>query len=409
MDFFFMKKFIFVTRFFYPACIGIPRIVSDIAFELANKGYEVYVLTSQQGYESTQKNLLKKETISNVKINRISAISFKRTNLLGKVTNYCIFYYSCILHLITLLKQDDIVIVLSDPPLISTFVTTVIKLRRAKLINWIQDIHPEISERLGIVFTKGWLGKILRYFRNISWQRATSNIVLGQGMSNFVQNQQIHSNKIVVYPNWEDGTLIHPVFHKNCLRSSWNLDNKFVIGYSGNLGRAHDFTTLIKAAHDLIDQRIEDIVFLIIGDGYHKNYLERYVKNNKLHNIIFKPFQPREQLQESLNVPDVHILSVLPEMEGLLVPGKLTSAMAAGRPILFVGDKKGEVANILRSESCGETIAIGDSKSLINVILKLRNDSMLRKQWGVNARHFFDKHFDKSVAMGKLCQFLETI
>lgn len=404
------KKFIFVTRFFYPAFTGIPRIVSELAFSLADKGHAVEVLTSRQGYEKTYSNLSRKEVISGVKITRISALSFKRESLIGRVINYLFFYCNCLLRLLNL-KRNEIVLVLSEPPLISTVATIAIKLRGAKLINWVQDIHPEISQHLGISFTQGWKGRILRDLRNIGWRHAVFNVVIGKHMAEFLLKQGIKSNQIGIYPNWEDGNLIVPCpQEENGLRKQWGLENKFVVGYSGNLGRAHDFTTILETATYFSKQKgFEDIFFLFIGDGFYKNYLEREVVHRGLQNVLFKDFQPREKLKDSLNVPDLHLISALPSMEGLLVPGKLTSALAVGRPVLFVGHKEGEVAQILHSASCGMAISIGDSPALNNAILKLRNDAALRYQWGLNARNEFDKTFDKSVAMSKLCDFLVSL
>lgn len=406
-----MKKFIFITRYFYPSCTGIPRIVSDIAFDLAAKGHDVRVLASQLDYENPHRLLPSTETIFNVKITRISAILFQRTSLIGRVINYCGFYISCIFRLLNLTKQNDVVIVLSEPPLISSLVAKMIKFRRAKLINWIQDIHPEISEQLGLFFARGWTGRLLRYIRNIGWKKAIANIVLGKRMANFVQGQGIHPERINIYPNWEDGDLIRPLpIHENKLRLQWNLEKKFVAGYSGNFGRAHDFKTIIDTATYFAQQAdMQDIIFLLIGDGYYKKYLEHEITQRNLANVILKPYQPREQLRESLNIPDVHLISAIPAVEGLLVPGKLTSATAVGRPVLFIGDQEGEVAQILRLGNCGESICMGDTTALVNAILKLRNDSTLREQWGKNARIIFDKHFDKSVAMSRLCEFLVSL
>ena len=45
----------------------------------------------------------------------------------------------------------------------------------------------------------------------------------------------------------------------------------------------------------------------------------------------------------SLNVPDVHLISLLPAMESLIVPSKCYGILAAGRPVLFIGDPEGEI------------------------------------------------------------------
>lgn len=400
-----MKRFIFITRYFYPSFTGIPRMVSEIAFSLAEKNYVVKILTSREGYENTLQNLPSKEKMHGVDVTRLFAFPFKRTHILGRIMNYLGFYVACLFRLFLLLKPGDTLIVLSEPPLIATLVTPLAKIRRAKLINWIQDIHPEISGHLGFSFANGSMGKGLTLFRNIAWKKAEMNIVIGKRMATFVETHGVSRKNIALYPNWEDGKVIYPL-QKSVLRDSWGYTEKFIIGYSGNLGRAHDFKTLIETATQLANHNTEnEIIFLIIGDGYHKKYLIQEIATRQLKNVILKPYQPRDILRDSLNIPDIHLISAIPEVEGLLVPGKLTSAMAVGRPILFVGDTQGEVAQILREANCGESISIGNSTALMLAILKLKNNPALQKQWGENARSFFSTHFDKSIAMNKLCDF----
>src|SRR6185503_4809828 len=107
---------------------------------------------------------------------------------------------------------------------------------------------------------------------------------------------------------------------KNILRREWNLQDAFVVGYSGNMGRVHEFGTILDAAERL--KSSVNIVFLFIGEGAQRNWIEEEARRRGLENIMFKPYQPRKKLGLSLTIPDVHLISLRRSMEGLIVPSK---------------------------------------------------------------------------------------
>jgi len=137
----------------------------------------------------------------------------------------------------------------------------------------------------------------------------------------------------------------------NALRREWGLDGRFVVGYSGNLGRAHEFATFFGAAERLCGR--QDVVFLFIAAGAQREQVDEEVGRRGLGNVLFKPYQPWERLHESLSAADVHLVSLNAALEGLIVPSKFYGIAAAGRPTLFVGNTDGEIARLLREGDCG--------------------------------------------------------
>jgi glycosyltransferase involved in cell wall biosynthesis len=208
----------------------------------------------------------------------------------------------------------------------------------------------------------------------------------------------IPEDRIHVIHNWSDGEEIRPIDRSaNILVEQWGLEGKFVVGYSGNMGRAHEFTTLLEAAERLSAN--PDIVFLLIGDGAQRASIVRFAEQRGLKNIVLKPYQPRELLKLSLGVPHVHVVSLLPSLEGLIVPSKFYGIAAAGRPTIYIGDPDGEIPCILRESDCGHTISIGDSRGLADVILDMMQDPALVARMGMQARSVFDRHFNKNHAL----------
>jgi len=374
-------------------------MLSDLAFALAKEGRKVTVITSRQRYGTSDARLPCSETIEGVTIVRVATPNFGRTSLVGRLLDYLGFYLSATWALWCRADSQTVVVAKTDPPLISIPAALVCKSRGARLVNWLQDLFPEVATALGIPVARGPLGSILKRLRNWSLKRATCNVVIGQRMRDRLLQQGIPVPRIEVIHNWADGSAIRPTEPgNNPLRREWGLEEKFVVGYSGNLGRAHEFDTIIGAAKALREQ--DDIVFLFIGGGAQAEMVKQTAREHSLPNILFQPYQPRERLHMSLGVADVHLVVLRPELEGLIVPSKYYGIAAAGRSTLFIGSADGEIAHILRNAGCGHTIEPGDSTGLSETILKMRDSAILQNA-GANARRQFDAQYDFPVALAK--------
>ena len=166
----------------------------------------------------------------------------------------------------------------------------------------------------------------------------------------------VASERIKVIPNWcNDETIVPVDAAGNPLRTQWQLQENFVVGYSGNLGRAHEFDTILAASEHFRND--PNIIFLFIGGGHRSDELVRRVKAQDLsHKFRFLPYQRDEDLKYSLSVPDVHWISLRPELEGLIVPSKVYGIAAAGRPIIAVTARNGEIASLVRKYDCGVVV-----------------------------------------------------
>jgi colanic acid biosynthesis glycosyl transferase WcaI len=136
----------------------------------------------------------------------------------------------------------------TDPPLIVVVAAIVAKIRGAKLINWIQDLFPEVAGALGaggIMEVEG----LLRSARNWSIRTAYKNVVIVDGMATKLTEEGVQPNTIQVIHNWTDGYVIQPVDHgKNDLRREWSFGGVFVVAYSRNIGRVHGSGTILESS-----------------------------------------------------------------------------------------------------------------------------------------------------------------
>lgn len=389
-------RILFINRYFYPDHSATSQLLTDLAFHLAERSHRVTVITSRQLYGDAGRLLTSREDVRGVKICRVWSTRFGRGRLLGRAIDYATFYLSVAVVFFRQVHAGNIVVVKTDPPLISVVAAAVTTLRGARLINWTQDLFPEIAGALNVAGVRT-VEQGLKHLRNRALRMASCNIVIGEHMAERLRTEGIPAQSIRVIHNWADGVTIRPIAHRdNPLRADWNLQRKFVVGYSGNLGRAHEFQTILESAERLAGS--PTIQFLFIGDGAQLNALQQEVRRRGLINILFQPYQPRERLSFSLSVSDLHLVSLRPELEGLIVPSKFYGIAAAGRPVLFMGSSTGEIANILYKHHCGYTVDVGDTDQTVAIITKLAGDEVECRRLGHAARIALERHYDKQVA-----------
>ena len=391
-------KLVFVNRFFYPDVSATSQMLSDAAFYLAGKGHEIHVVTSRLSYEGDAR-LDAREEVNGVQIHRLWTTSFGRGKMIGRAIDYVSFYFSVFFFLLQILESGDQVVAKTDPPLVSIPVGAAARIRGARHVNWLQDIFPEVAVELGMQIP-GFVVSILTWLRNRSLLQADQNIVIGELMRNRILKQGVYTDNATVVPNWADGTAVVPRTTKNPLREKWQLEGKFVVGYSGNLGRAHEIETLLGAIRQLSSDT--SVVFLFIGGGALLDELKTRLGEPGMSNCLFQPYQPREQLHLSLTLPDVHLVILKPELEGLIVPSKIYGVMSAGKPMLYVGDKEGEVGSLVIEHGIGGVVAEGDSEALVSQIQKMKESPAWLTEMGDASRRLFDEHYSREMSLAKL-------
>ena len=222
-------------------------------------------------------------------------------------------------------------------------------------------------------------------------------------MAEKVRAKGVAPERVHVVPNWADGAAIRPVPRAlNAFRQEHGLNGHPVVLYSGNMGRGHDLTTVLDAARLL--KSAADVSFVFVGDGAKRPEVEAAAK--ELPSIKLFPYQPREQLADSLSAGDVHVVTQDSGTLGLIEPSKLYGVLAAGRPVLFVGPPEAEVARTIVREGVGEVVANGDAASAAAAIQRLLAGT---EALGRRARVAFDREYDRSHRTARFAQILRGL
>lgn len=397
-------KVLILNQFFHPDLSATAQIATDLAEDLASMGMDVTALASRGSYVGG-KALPARDRHRNVAIVRAAATSFGKRSLFQRAVDYLSFYATASVALARL-PRHDVVIALTTPPLIAATGLLVQATKRSRLLYWVQDLYPEVAVALGALRPNAPIARVMGAASRTVMRRADGVVALGDAMRERCIASGAAPERTVVIPNWSDGQAVRPVPHaENPLRAKLARDAKTVVMYSGNMGRGHDIATLLDAARRLRNRR--DIAFVYIGDGAKRAEVEAAAR--ELPNVRLAPYQRRDQLSCSLSAGDLHLIALSPELEGLIEPSKLYGIMAVGRPSLFVGPGRSEVAATIARESCGRVFANGDGAGLAAAIAELATDDTQREAMGERARHALVARYSRRVATARFRALLESL
>lgn len=296
-----------------------------------------------------------------------------------------ISYGLCASTLSTVWRRPKLNVFLTQPPLFFCWGRGLEILRREPYCCIVMDMYPWVAEAAGMLGSNSYVARGLAAVAGAVFRRAKAVIVIGRCMADRMREIGVAPERIHVATNWA---------HQPCNRSShgspnkirheWGLDGRFVVMYSGNMGVSHHFLDILEVARRL--HRREDIIFLFVGGGTKRDGIVEFTRRHNLHNVEVRPFQPRGRLAESLDVGDLHFVSLKEGFEGLVVPSKAYGILAAGRPLLYQGNACGEIARMVSETGVGEVIDQGDVDGLERAILHASEDGGWRSQAGTRAR-----------------------
>ena len=383
-----MRLFI-LNRFYWPDEPATGQLLTDLAERLAARGRSVTIITSH----ADGATLPHRETRHGVRIVRVRGLRGTRGGLIGKAADWGTFFLAALWRLLCDVRRGDTVVAMTDPPLLAIGVWIVARLRGARVLHWVQDIYPELAIELA---GQRWLAG-LRPLRDLAWRRAEGCVTLGSDMADVLAKAGVAAEKISLVPNWSPVVLVSPPPGAGAaLRTEWALEDKFVVAYSGNLGRVHDLEPVLAVAEALRgDARF---AFVFIGDGAQRAALEAEAARRNLMNVQFRPPQPRVRLAESLAIGDVHLVTLRPGCERYVFPSKLYGIAAIGRPVVFIGPRECELARLVVQRDLGLAFERDETAALAAALRTLADDPARCNRHGAAAARFASETGDADTA-----------
>jgi colanic acid biosynthesis glycosyl transferase WcaI len=389
------RRILFINQYYWPDHASTAQHLTDLAESMAERGYECHVLCAQGRYQPGEPKPPAFEVHEGVRIHRVPATSLGRRGTWARMTDYLSFYAGAVIKAL-LLPRFDAVVTLTTPPIIGLVGTFLKWIKGTRHAYWSMDLHPDASLALGRMSPTHPVVRLFYWLSGFVYRQADRVVVLGPYMADRIALKHVHADRVETIPVWSRREEIYPIPRAaNSMRKSMGLDDAFVVMYSGNLGLAHSFEEFLAAARVLRDRR--DIVFLFVGGGPRLAEVKAIQEREGLANVRFLDYVPRSHLHVSLSMADVHLISMRPEMTGIVAPGKLYGVMAAGRAAVFVGPEHCETADTIRLAGCGVTLAPGDVEGLIASITYLADDPSLARRMGERGRSSFLAAYERNL------------
>ncbi len=359
--------------------------------------FSVHVLCGQPDYVYHTRRAPRHEIQNNVTILRVYATLFSNEGLPFKLLNMIISSLQIFFQGLRFVKRNEAVLIVNLPPLLPFLALLFCKIRGTKTFLLIHDVYPDSLAVAGILEPDSPVTRTLNYLFKIFYRGFDRIVVLGRDMQKLMADKLGYdSSRIMVIPNTADIDEIYPTpRHENVLLERLGLNGKFVVKYSGHMGRTHGIEILLDAAKKM-SVTDPDVHFLFVGTGPKKRWLEGKLSSNRLNNITIQSFVPREDLLDSMNACDIGLISFMPGMWGVSVPGRFYDVMASGKPVIFVGDEKSEIALVIKEEGIGWVIPPSDVDRIIGAILEAKRNPELLFNMGVRCRLVAEEKYARS-------------
>lgn len=436
-------KFILINQTFYPDHAATAQRLTDFAVELAKSRHQVTVLTARRQYTEPHALLARNEIYQGVRIVRVGggftrpspsplperergskmsprpvcppedgSVRFladgERVRVRG--ANFlrildALFVNLSFAWMLFRLPRFDVIVALTSPPLVGTFAAFFANLRRSFFISWLMDINPDEAIEAGWIRKDSATARILEGTLRYTLKQSGRIIVLDHFMKDRLVAKGADYEKIEVVPPWSgDEELVLVPHDKNPFRKGHHLQDKFVVMYAGNHSICHPLDTLLEAAELLKEEA--SIVFLFIGGGERVRDVLAFKKEKNLKNILYLPYQKREDLQYSLSAADLHTVVMGNPYVGIVHPSKIYGILQIGRPFVFIGPEKSPIGEIVTGQKLGYHVEHREAGRLVDIIHEVKSLKEKALQEIREREQGLAKGYSKKVLVEKLMDCL---
>jgi len=408
-------KILLLVNYFIPEIGSAADLFYRLGTVLVKRGHQVTVVTtfprkfnipkktSYKPVSVKSSGLLRVEFFEGLRVIRVPLINTNRDNLVLRGIEQVLQPFIMMLGL-SLIKRQDAVLVYSPPLFTSITGLMAAKLKRGVMVLNVQDIYPQAVIDLGFLRNK-LLIKIFQIIESLSYRVSDLITVHSPKTKEYLVEQGVPPLKISVVYNANEVPQFDMMKEVNGFRSIHQLDGKFVVTYVGIMSFSQDLDTIILAAKKVCD--LQDVVFLIVGDGPKKRELISLASRLRLINVVFLPFQAGEDYWRLLLASDVCLVSLKGSVvKTPVVPRKMIDIMMAGRPIIANVPLDGDVPYFIAQADCGIAVEPENSDELAEKIVEMRNMPIEeRERLGKNGKDYSHKNF----SLEKFAEAYESI
>lgn len=393
-----------------PELTGIGKYTGEMAEWLASKGHQLRVVTAPPYYPAWRVRAdyspwRYQVEDGPIKVFRCPLFVPEAPSAFSRLIHLLSFMLSSLPVMIGQVAWRPDIAITVEPAFFCTL-TTLLAANLAGAASWLHVQDFEIDAGFEMGFLPEGVGVAKMAYRLERWimRKFGSVSTISPRMVAQLEQKGVDRGKALLFPNWVDISMIHPLDRVSALRTKLGLGaNKVVLLYSGNMGMKQGLELLPMLAQWFApDPRVH---FIFCGDGALRPQLEQAVSG--LSNVTMLPLQPVDALNDLLNAADVHLLPQRADAADLVMPSKLTGMLASGRPVIATAARGTQVATAI--QGCGIAVEPGDVKGVIDAVSKLAASAILRRELGVNARIHAVEHLGKDRVLQRFEQQLRDL
>ena len=387
-----IKKFWIISELFYPDETASGFYLTGIAQHIAQY-QNVNVICGSDTYEKNSNLIAQSKVLSNnICVYRIKSLPLDKNKIFSRIVRFLYLSTAIAYHILKRIRKGDDVWLVTNPAFIVPIAAIFAKMKGFKLTVLVHDVFPENLVPINLLKSTSVIYKSIKYVFDKAYASVNRIIVCGRDMGLLFEQKLGTNEKIVIIENWADVDTVYPNFeNQQSVYKDLGLKDKIVFQYAGNIGRCQGLEELL----DIIALCSNPVLhFVFIGEGALKSALISKTESHKITNVSFMNSFHRSQQNLFLNACDVAIVSLYDAMLGLGVPSKSYNIMAAGKPILYLGNKNGEIGLVVKENKVGWQFESSQTDEILAFFNQFDKDSIGEK--GVNARisaeHRFAKH-----------------
>lgn len=371
------KNIWIVSELFYPEETSTAYYLTEVAKKMLQ--YKtVNVICGTGSYEKcTNMKSSNDDLPSEINVYRVRVLGGDKNNLVLRVFRLLSTALGLAFSLLINAKRGERILLVTNPAFLLPLAAIIAKFKKLKLTILVHDVFPENLIPVNILKDSSLFYRILKSIFDWSYASANQVIVLGRDMQELVTQKVGHENKsiISIIENWADVDSINPLDKNKCsyVYDGIQIDDKIVFQFAGNMGRLQGLEQLIDLATNCTNPLIH---FIFVGEGALKNKLEMLVRKYNVSNVSFLTSFDRTQQNIFLNACDVGIVSLNDSMLGLGVPSKTYNILAAGKPILFLGNAKSEIGQMINETETGWQFEFSQKEQVLNFFNNFQRDDL---------------------------------
>ena len=404
-----MTRILFVAIHYWPEITGNAPYTSMLAEHLVERGHEVAVLAGMPHYpegrirRAYQGRLTASERHKGVEIRRRGHYVADRQTAVHRAVYEASFLVSGSFLMAT--PRPDVIVGVS-PSLSGAALAAEFAVRTSRPFGLIlQDLMGRAADQSGIAGGRR-VAQVTAALEGWIARRATSVAIVAPDFRAYLLDRGVRADRIVNLPNWTH--IAEPNGDREATRRrlGWT-DDETVVLHAGNMGLKQGLEQVVETAKIARGDRFANLRFVLMGDGNQRSDLERLAAG--LSNVDFRPFQPHETFPDTLAAADILMLSERPSVRDMSLPSKVTSYLAAGRPVVAAVAAGGATAALVGRSGAGVLAEAGNPGDILRAIASVRDDPATAERLGTAGRRFAASELSSHDGLARSADFVERL